>query len=164
MTENQNPHVRFCPKTWKIPTKPKKYFSQEPFLSMECSVKNKIETSPGHKAKAAATPSTKRCGKKLAQHSPTRCSLTLYPGLLSSAGKPHGTAGGGSGSAHLLPARAPAWCLNFSPVFKAGESRSRCKRSVGASGAVLGRMIPAGRCSREVKGVEREFLHHVSGN
>lgn len=89
MTENQNPHVHFCPKTWKIPTKTKKYFSQEPFLSMKCSVKNKIETSPGHKAKLADTTSTKCCWKKLPQHSPTHCSLALYPRLLSSAEKPH---------------------------------------------------------------------------
>lgn len=68
MTENQNPpHVHFCPKTWKIPTKTKKNFSQEPFLSTECSMRSQIETSPGHKAKLAA--STKCCGKELSQHS-----------------------------------------------------------------------------------------------
>lgn len=81
--------MHFCPKTWKIPTKTKKYFSQEPFLSMKCSVKNKIETSPGHKAKLADTTSTKCCWKKLPQHSPAHCSLALYPRLLSSAEKPH---------------------------------------------------------------------------
>lgn len=166
MTENQSPHVHFCPKTWKIPTKTKKYLSQEPFLSMECSVQKKIETSPGQKAKLTATASTKCCGKKLPQHPPTRCSLTLYPGLLSSTEKPYHTAGGGAGSADLLPACAPGWHLHFFLFFRAGESHSRCKYSVSAqcaSGAVLGRMIQAGRCSWEVKGVEREFLQHVSG-
>jgi len=108
VTDNQNLRVHFCPKTWKIPTKTKKYFSQEPFLSMKCSVKNKIETSPGHKAKPAATASTKFCWKKLPQPSPTRCSLTLCPGLLSSAEKSHRAARGAQAlltSCQLVPLR-----------------------------------------------------------
>lgn len=51
MTENQNPRVQFCQKTWKIPTKTKDCFSRGPFLSMKHSVKSKIENSPGRKVK-----------------------------------------------------------------------------------------------------------------